>query len=200
MRIQELWPALVAAWLAILACVGAAAMPIPQKPITLDTAEMARLRAAIALPRPDVLVTVTGVYVNDLAGAPPGAPRATFETDAFDTGSGHRRHRLGWCELAPSAQWTCSYRDRLTRVIGDMTITAVLPTGMSTELAVRILEFAVPLINVGTRSEREFSVSEYGDHIWVSFGSGCSTSLEFRRQGETFENLTLKSPQGGVCH
>lgn len=192
--------ALATAGLALLACVGAAAMPIPQKLIPLDDAEMARLRAAIVLPRPDVLLTVTGVYVDDLPGVAPGAPRASFQTDAFETGPGHRRHRLGSCELAPAAKWTCSYSDRLTRVIGDMTITARLPTGMPTELAIRILEFAVPLINVGIRSEREFSVSEHGDQISVSFGKGCITSMKLRRQGDTFEQVPQQLfPLPDVC-
>lgn len=204
MRMKGLGLGLATAWLALLACVGAAAMPVfmpePKKLIKLDDTEMARLRTAIALPRPDVLLTITGVYVNDQAGGAPGTPWASFQMDGFDTGLGHRRHRLGSCVLAPSAQWTCSYYDRLTRVISDMTITAGLSTSMPTELAIRILEFAVPLVNVGIRSEREFSVSEYGDHISVSFGSGCTTSIKLRRKGETFENVPLQFPEGRVCH
>lgn len=196
------------ALLALLACAGAAAMP-PFKPasepqrltIALGDAEMARLRAAIALPRPDALLTVTGVYANGgPAGGAPGAQWASFQIDGFDTGPGHRRHRLGSCQRAPGAQWTCSYHERLTRVIDDMTVTARLPTDMPTELAIRILDFAVPLINVGIRSEREFSVSEHGDQISVSFGKGCITSMKLRRQGDTFEKVPQQLfPLPDVC-
>lgn len=198
MRLKKLLPVLIATWLAF-PCLWAGAMPIPEKLITLDGLEMARLRTAIVLPRPDVLVTITGVYVHDLSGSPRN-PRATFQTDAFDTGPGYRRHRLGSCELAQSANWICDYRDRLTRVISEMTITARLPVDMRTELAIRVLEFAVPLINQGARSEREFSVHEFRDEISISFGSGCSTSMKFRRKGETFEKVPMQFYEGVVCH
>jgi len=198
MQRKKLAPALIAAWLA-LSCLYVGAMPIREKLITLDDAKMARLRAAIVSPRPDALVTVTGIYVDDLGGHPSN-PRATFETDAFDTGPGYRRHRMGSCHLAQSANWSCDYRDRLTRVISDMTITASLPTDMPTELVIRVLEFAVPLINQGIRSEREFSVHEFRDEISISFGSGCSTSMKFRRKRETFEKIPMQFQEGVVCH
>lgn len=190
----------LAAALLAFAWLCSAAIPLEKTPITLDGAEMARLVAAISLPRPGVLVTVTGVYVYDL-GRTSSAPHANFETDAFETGPGYRRHRLGWCELAQGAKWNCTNRDRLTRTIRDFTITATLPIDMSTELAIRALDFAVPLVNEGLRPEIEFSLKEYEDYISVGFGfgSGCITFMDIRIKGEAFEKVDRKTT-ARICY
>ncbi len=167
------------------------AMPLPKKSITLESAELAKLQATIPLPHPDTAVTITDVYVLDLGGSM-GEPRATFETDAYETGHGYRRHRLGWCERF-QGEWRCTPHDRLTRVIDDVTTTSVLPTDMATELAIRALEFAIPLINAGVQSEREFSIHFNDDLIFIIYGSGCSSTMKIRRKGENFEKLPLDS-------
>ncbi|PVY91724.1 hypothetical protein C8C95_2582 [Acidovorax sp. 99] len=70
---------------------------------------------------------------------------------------------------------------------------------MSTELAIRALDFAVPLVNEGLRPEIEFSLKEYEDYISVGFGSGCITFMDIRVKGEAFEKVDRKTT-ARICY
>lgn len=181
---RQIWRTIVAALLAC-ASLGAGARHTyynPEYLVEIDGVSMAKLRGAIPLPRPDTAITVLSIYTesNDPL-APPPPHRARFETAVFETGPSYQRSRGGRCEYA-QGQWTCSASDLLVLVGKD--IEASVPTAMPTELALRILDFAVPF----AKNERYFSIGpDRGEQQSVTLGRGCSTTVPLRRKGETFE-------------
>lgn len=189
---------LIAAML-LTSSISAMSWPLPEVRVTLGSTEMEKLRTAIQSLNPDVVATITGVYATNWGGNL-GEPRATFETDAGETGPGYRRHRLGWCHQS-RGDWVCRVRDRLTRVISDVTTTSSLPIGMPTELAIRVLEFSVPLINTGPIPVRELSLDPFGNNgeIHVSFGTGCTRTITIRQIGDTFEQVN-RNAQMSACN
>lgn len=160
---------------------GAWAGRLFEYPIELDGVSMARLRGAVPLPRPDTAITVLApfTYIQLL---PPQPHRARFETEAFETGPGYQRSRVGWC-VFEQGQWKCSASDRLA--LADKGIEAGVPTTMATAQALHILDFAMTL----AKGERHFRVGSY-DHrnrVSVTVGDGCTSTMELQRKGDGFE-------------
>lgn len=197
-------PMIWSATLAVLlgsASLGAGAVPIPIEGVELDGVSMAKLRGAIALPRPGIAITelLTFVYRSDIllrTDSPRSAPYASFSTEAFETRPGYQRKRVGNCKFE-QAQWTCEGRDHIAF---DHGIAAGVPGTMPTALAQRILDFAMPL----AADERRFSIAPYdnGERFAVTVGGGggsCTSTMHLRRKGETFEVLYPDWRSAPVC-
>lgn len=158
----------------------------------LDGVAMAKLRGAIALPRPDTAITVLNIYTHD--HAPPRRPRAWFETEVFETGPGYRRNRVGRCETA-QGQWTCDGRDRL---LLDSGVRAGVPTTMPTAQALHILDFAMPL----AKQEQRFSLNAESDGkfaVNVSDAQDCHWTIWLQRKGEILERVHPHPVSAKAC-
>jgi hypothetical protein len=152
----------------------------PRQPIQLSAEEMAKLRAAIPLPRPDTKYSIRELYVIDYPDHR-DIPRAEFETEPIETGPDYRRARVGSC-TSKSGSWTCYHRDLVTYQSG---IAVAMHAEMSTQEAVPIWQFAAShALRYSSFSIEPPIGNEIELHV---FHGGCVRAMHIRKTATGFE-------------
>ena len=165
------------------------AAPQETQGVVLSDAQLRELRGAVLLHRKGESVRAVRAYQ---LGSPQTANRpvyADYTTSDYETTAAYRRWSIGKCVQDAGAPWRCEADTRQAVIETKEGVRIEVPDRFPTPDALRISSFVMTQVagNALHGDARTFGIWYEKDRLRVVIGDICSTIMDLKQVGASFE-------------